>query len=52
MGLLLIIIGLILWLALGWGLIGIICIIVGLVLLFVPQAPYGYGWYRGRRAPP
>lgn len=53
MGLLLVILGLILWLALGFFVIGLICIIIGVFLLFVPGAPYGYGWYRGRgRAPP
>lgn len=53
MGLLLVILGLILWLALGWLVIGVILIVIGLFLLFVPGTPYGYSWYRGRgRAPP
>lgn len=51
MGLLLIVLGLIIWLLLS-PLIGIIMVIVGVILLFVPAAPYGYGWYRGRRGPP
>jgi hypothetical protein len=47
-GLLLIILGLILWLALGWQLIGIILVVLGLVLLFVPwDGAYGYHHYRG-----
>jgi hypothetical protein len=52
MGLLLIIVGLLLWLLAGYFIIGLILIIIGLVLLFAPGMPYGYGWYRGRRAPP
>jgi hypothetical protein len=47
MGLLLIILGIIIWLLVS-PLIGLILLVVGLVLLFVPGAPYGYGWYRGR----
>lgn len=49
MGLLLVILGIILWLVGGWVIAGLICIVVGLVLLFVPGAPYGYGYYRDRR---
>lgn len=52
LGLALILIGLILWLALGWSLIGLILIVVGIVLLFVPGAPYGYSSWGGRRGPP
>jgi hypothetical protein len=52
MGLALIIIGLILWLVFGFVIAGIICLVIGLVLLFVPGAPYGYGYYRDRRRPP
>jgi hypothetical protein len=53
MGLLLIILGLVLWLALGWAVVGIVLLIVGLVLLFAPwPGAYGYGYYRDRRAPP
>jgi hypothetical protein len=40
-GLLLVLVGLLLWLLAGWQLVGLILIIVGLVLLFVPGAPYG-----------
>lgn len=51
MGLALIIIGLVVALLLNWT-IGIILMVLGLILLFVPAAPYGYTWYRGRgRAP-
>lgn len=49
MGLALIIIGLILWLGFGFVIVGLICLIVGIVLVFVPGTPYGYGWYRDRR---
>ena len=51
MGLLLILIGIVLAIFVNY-LIGIICIIVGLILLFVPGVPYGYSSYRGRRGPP
>jgi hypothetical protein len=52
MALILVIIGLLLWLLGGYFVIGIILIVIGLILLFVPQVPYGYGYYRGRRGPP
>lgn len=51
MGLALILIGLVVALLLSWT-IGIVLIIVGVILLFVPGPFYGYGWYRGRRGPP
>ena len=51
MGLALIIIGIVVWL-LASPTIGLILVLVGVVLLFVPGPFYGYGWYRGRRAPP
>jgi hypothetical protein len=50
-GLVLVIIGLLLWLLGGYFLIGVVLIIVGLILLFWPGVPYGYGYYRGRRGP-
>lgn len=51
MGLLLIILGIIIALLLSWW-IGLVLIIVGIVLLFVPwPGAYGYGYYRGRRGP-
>jgi hypothetical protein len=40
-GLLLVLVGLLLWLLAGWQLVGLILFVVGLVLLFVPGAPYG-----------
>jgi hypothetical protein len=52
MGLILVIVGLLLWLLGGYFLIGIILIVVGLILLFVPGAPYGYSHWHGRRPPP
>lgn len=48
-----VIVGLILWLATTYNLLGIILLIVGLVLLFAPTpGVYGYTYYRGRRGPP
>jgi uncharacterized membrane protein YccF (DUF307 family) len=52
LGLALVLIGIILWVALGWVLIGLICIVVGIILLFVPGVPYGYSSWHGRRGPP
>lgn len=52
MGLLLIIIGLFIWALTAHNILGIILVIVGLVLLFVPGVPYGYSDYRGRRRGP
>jgi hypothetical protein len=52
MGLVLIVVGLLVWLLAGWSLIGLVLIIVGLVLLFVPGPFYGYGYWHGRRGPP
>ena len=52
MGLALIIIGLIVWLAAELFWVGIILIVLGIVLLFAPGPFYGYGWYRSRGAPP
>jgi hypothetical protein len=50
MGLLLLILGIVIWLLLS-PLIGLILIIVGIIMIFVPGAPYGYSSYRGRRGP-
>lgn len=50
MAVLLIILGLLIMLLVHFT-IGLILLIVGIILLFVPAAPYGYGWYRGRRGP-
>lgn len=50
MALALIVIGLLLMFL--WNfVIGLILLIIGLVLLFVPQVPYGYGYWSGRRGP-
>jgi hypothetical protein len=52
-GLALIILGLIFWLALGWFVIGVICIVVGVALLFAPwPGASGVGYYRSRQPPP
>jgi hypothetical protein len=48
MGLLLVVLGIVIWLLVS-PLIGIILVILGIVLLFVPGVPYGYSSYRGRR---
>jgi uncharacterized membrane protein len=45
MGLLLVVLGLLIWLLVS-PLIGIILIILGVVLLFVPGAPGGYSSWR------
>lgn len=39
--------GLLLWLLAGWQVAGIILIVLGVVLLFVPRVPYGYHSWRG-----
>lgn len=51
MALALIVAGILIWLLLS-PIIGIILVVVGVVLLFVPAVPYGYSSWRGRRAPP
>ena len=51
MGLLVILIG-VLVLALVNAFWGLVIIVIGLILVFFPPAPYGYTWYRGRRRPP
>ena len=50
MALALIIIGLLVAVLLSWT-IGLLLVIVGVVLLFVPAVPYGYRTW-GRRPPP
>jgi hypothetical protein len=49
MGLLLIIAGLLLWLLGGYFVVGVILLIIGIVLLFVPGPFYGYSYWQGRR---
>lgn len=51
MGLLLVIVGIVIWLLVS-PLLGLILVLIGVVLLFVPGVPYGYGSWRGRRGPP
>ena len=51
MALALIVIGIIVALLVS-STIGIVLILVGVVLLFVPAVPYGYGSWRGRGPPP
>lgn len=51
MAALLIILGIVIALLVSWT-IGVILIVVGVVLLFVPAIPYGYSDWRGRRGPP
>lgn len=50
--LVLITIGLVVWLVTGLFWVFILCLVLGLILLFWPGAPYGYSHYRGRRPPP
>jgi hypothetical protein len=46
MGLILVILGIVIWLLLS-PLLGIILVVIGVLLLFVPGAPYGYSsWHR------
>jgi hypothetical protein len=47
MALLLIVLGIIIWLLLS-PIIGLILVIVGVILLFVPAVPYGYDTWRHR----
>jgi hypothetical protein len=52
MALLLVVLGIVL-LILGWFWIGVACVVVGLVLWRAwSAAPYSYGSWRGRGAPP
>ena len=52
MGLILVIVGLLLWLLGGYFIIGIILIVIGLILLFVPyDGAYGYSRWHRRRGP-
>ena len=46
MGLLLIVLGLVIWLLLS-PILGLILVVLGIVLLFIPGVPYGYSSYRG-----
>jgi uncharacterized membrane protein len=47
MGLLLVILGLVLWLV-GFGLLGVVLLVIGLVLLFAPGPFYGVPYWRSR----
>jgi hypothetical protein len=47
----LIVIGLVVMLLLHFT-VGLILVVLGIVLLFVPAVPYGYSSWRGRRPPP
>lgn len=51
MGLFLILLGVLFCLFVSWTL-GVILIIVGAIIFFIPSAPYGYSSWRGRRGPP
>jgi len=46
MGLLLVIVGLLLWLLGGYQTLGLILIVLGVILLFVPGVPYSYRYRR------
>src|SRR3982751_1121956 len=50
MGLLLVLLGIVLWLLVN-STLGIFLIVVGIILLFVPHT-WGYTDWRGRRGPP
>jgi len=51
-GLVLVIVGLLLWLLGGYFIIGMILLVIGLVLLFAPGPFYGYGYWNDRRRGP
>ena len=51
MALALIVIGLVVTFLLSFT-VGLVLVLIGVVLLFVPAVPYGYGSWRGRRGPP
>lgn len=51
MGLLLIVLGIVLWLFVS-SVVGIVVIVIGVVLLFAPGPFYGYSYWHGRRSPP
>jgi hypothetical protein len=52
MGLLLIVLGVVLIL-LGWTLVGIVLVVAGAVVFFLPlPGAYGYSHWHGRHAPP
>lgn len=47
MGLLLIVLGIVIWLLVS-PLIGALLVVLGIILLFIPAVPYGYSsWRRG-----
>jgi hypothetical protein len=50
-GIVLVIVGLLVWLLAAAPLIGIILIVIGLCLMLTGPYSYGYGWH-SRRAPP
>jgi membrane-bound ClpP family serine protease len=52
MGLLLIVLGLLLWLLAGYFVAGLILIVLGVILLFAPGPFYGYGYWHDRRGAP
>jgi len=51
MALALVVIGLLVMLLVHFW-VGLALLIIGIFLLFVPQVPYGYSSWRGRRPPP
>jgi hypothetical protein len=51
LGLVLVVVGLLLWLLTTLNTLGIILLVIGIILLFVPNT-YGISDWRGRRGPP
>jgi 4-hydroxybenzoate polyprenyltransferase len=49
MGLLLVVLGIVIALLVSWW-VGVLLVLVGVILLFVPHT-YGYSDWRGRRGP-
>jgi hypothetical protein len=50
MAVLLIILGFVIWIFVS-SFAGVVLVLLGLILLFVPQVPYGYSSWHRRRAP-
>lgn len=52
MGLVLFVVGLLLWLLGGYFVLGIVLMVLGIVLFFTWEGGYGYRHWHGRRGPP
>lgn len=52
MGLILFVVGLLLWLLGGYFVLGLVLMVLGIVLFFAWEGGYGYHHWHGRRGPP